>query len=242
LQPAFEVVSFEICNPKTETSNLHFGCDLISSPCFADTRQFQPVSSFGWLAFSDRPGKPGWISNGIASEAKPNGIVSEPKPNGIVSEAKNGSAREVAHGALGQIANSAMVTSAVGGARIAFNISGSPLLATLFIGYLRSFDRAMGRVRVWLDGALPYAITLDGRWESVGSQEETAILPLRNLLGGDRGVAECEDVPRSRTVPWCTHRVGRHTINVEALDAGKFKITRIRTCENRTLNLSAAWA
>ena len=122
---------------------------------------------------------------------------------------------------------------------ISFNVKGSPRWGTIFIGYLRSYDRAMGRAKIWLDGSLPHAIALNGHWEATGSQEETAVVPFRKLFGGDKGVTtSCVDADgsHSRTAAGCASKVEQHTLNVEALGLGKFKITRIRTCENRSLS------
>ena len=123
--------------------------------------------------------------------------------------------------------------------RIAFAVVGSIRAGTLFLEYLRSYDAQMGRADVWLDGHRAHAVVLDGRWHAHGSQVETAILPLRSLLPP----TSCSD--RS-----CSDKRSEHTVHIqlrtEAAEAdtaqprlhadgfGKFKITRIRTCENQT--------
>ena len=75
LQPAFEVASFEICRPDTEKTDLGFGCDLANMPCTDKTfttKSFAPSTvQPGWVAFMDRPGKPGCAPR--ASRLEPRG-------------------------------------------------------------------------------------------------------------------------------------------------------------------------
>ena len=67
-----QVASFEICLGGNERTDLHFaGCDLARVGCHGPVRTdaFQPLgsaSSHGasWRAYADRPGKPGWITDG----------------------------------------------------------------------------------------------------------------------------------------------------------------------------------
>ena len=125
--------------------------------------------------------------------------------------------------------------------RVAFAVVGSVAAGTLFLEYLRSYDARMGRADVWLDGHRAQAIVLDGRWHAHGSQVETAILPLRNLLP-----------PTSCSNRSCSASRSEHVVHIQLRDEaagatsaqpqqrlhgdglGKFKITRIRTCENQT--------
>ena len=123
-------------------------------------------------------------------------------------------------------------------ASIAFRIQGSARRGTLFFEFLRSYDRQMGVAAIWLGRYRSHGIVLDGWWRSRSSQVETAIIPLRSLLPAS--ASNCE-----RTGRGC-NAVREHELNVQLQPAteragaaapqrlGKFKITRVRACENRT--------
>ena len=122
------------------------------------------------------------------------------------------------------------------GARISFNVRGSVRKGTLFFEYLRSYDAGMGHALVWLGTHRQHGVVLDARWRSGGSQVETAVLPLRSLLPAERCGAACNAVvPHVLHVQLNSAREG--TAAAEAghrSGLGKFKLTRIRTCENVT--------
>ena len=125
-------------------------------------------------------------------------------------------------GKPGWVANA---TDSLKGASIAFQVQGSYSNGTLLIQYLRSYDAAMAVAKVWLDADVDLAIALDGRWDSAGSQDETAIVPFRRLLRAGR-----DDNERTN------HTLHVHLVPRADSDVvGKFKIVRVRTCENRSV-------
>jgi len=129
-------------------------------------------------------------------------------------------------------------------ARIAFKVRGSARRGTLFFEYLRSYDRQMGLAALWIDGHRSHGLVLDGWWRSQSSQVETAIVPLGSLLPAS--VSNCTGKRRSCDV------VRVHELNVQlqptmdradsqggqaGMRFGKFKVSRVRACEN----MSEVW-
>ena len=53
----------------------------------------------------------------------------------------------------------------------------------LTVTFLRSYDRRMGRARLWLDADERAAVELNGSWARRTSQADIAIVPIRDLCG-----------------------------------------------------------
>ena len=87
----------------------------------------------------------------------------------------------------------------------------------LTVTFLRSYDRRMGRARLWLDADERAAVELNGSWARRTSQADIAIVPIRDLCG-----PACQAAPRDAA----------HRLSVQRIAAGgsKFKLQLLELC------------
>jgi len=252
-----QVASFEICLGGNERTDLHFaGCDLARVGCHGPVRTdaFQPLGSASsrgasWRAYADRPGKPGWITDGAVLGAH----------EGASAPLRFRVRGSAAWGTL-FIEYLRSYDERMGRVRAWLGEHGQEEgdlrrgpSEQLTLSPTRRLNGHSEEIR-------SRVLVLNGHSEANGSQVETAVVPLHRLLP-DSGNGTCAPRERHASVgtvtrreqrAWC-HTIVDHTLNLQLLPprprlgrsgtttqgipaqmGSKFKLTRIRACENRS--------
>jgi hypothetical protein len=251
------VASFEICLGGNERTDLHFaGCDLARVGCHGPVRTdaFQPLGSASsrgasWRAYADRPGKPGWITDGAVLGAL----------EGASAPLRFRVRGSAAWGTL-FIEYLRSYDERMGRVRAWLGEHGQEE------GDLRRGPSEQHtpsptrRLNGHSEAIRSRGLVLNGHSEANGSQVETAVVPLHRLLP-DSGNGTCAPRERHAAVgtvtrreqrAWC-HTIMDHILNLQLLPprprlgrsgtttpgipaqfGSKFKLTRIRACENRS--------
>jgi len=252
-----QVASFEICLGGNERTDLHFaGCDLARVGCHGPVRTdaFQPLGSASsrgasWRAYADRPGKPGWITDGAVLGAH----------EGASAPLRFRVRGSAAWGTL-FIEYLRSYDERMGRVRAWLGEHGQEEgdlrrgpSEQLTLSPTRRLNGHSEEIR-------SRVLVLNGHSEANGSQVETAVVPLHWLLP-DSGNGTCAPRERHASVgtvtrrekrAWC-HTIVDHTLNLQLLPprprlgrsgtttpgipaqmGSKFKLTRIRACENRS--------
>jgi len=252
-----QVASFEICLGGNERTDLHFaGCDLARVGCHGPVRTdaFQPLGSASsrgasWRAYADRPGKPGWITDGAVLGAH----------EGASAPLRFRVRGSAAWGTL-FIEYLRSYDERMGRVRAWLGEHGQEEGDLRRGPYEQLTPSPTRRLNGHSEEIRSRVLVLNGHSEANGSQVETAVVPLHWLLP-DSGNGTCAPRERHASVgtvtrreqrAWC-HTIMDHTLNLQLLPprprlgrsgtttpgipaqmGSKFKLTRIRACENRS--------
>ena len=251
-----QVASFEICLGGNERTDLHFaGCDLARVGCHGPVRTdaFQPLGSASsrgaWRAYADRPGKPGWITDGAVLGAQ----------EGASAPLRFRVRGSAAWGTL-FIEYLRSYDERMGRVRAWLGEHGQEEGDLRRGPYEQLTLSPTRRLNGHSEEIRSRVLVLNGHSEANGSQVETAVVPLHWLLP-DSGNGTCAPRERHASVgtvtrreqrAWC-HTIVDHTLNLQLLPprprlgrsgtttpgisaqfGSKFKLTRIRACENRS--------
>ena len=279
-----QVASFEICLGGNERTDLHFaGCDLARVGCHGPVRTdaFQPLGSASsrgaWRAYADRPGKPGWITDGAVLSAREG--ASAPLRFRVRGSAAWGTlfieylrSYDLRMGRVhawlgehgqedGDLRRGTSEQLTLSPAR---RLNGHSEIRSRVL-VLNGHSEANGsQVET---AVVPIPLHASAHHDALpspqanGSQVETAVVPIHWLLP-DTGNGSCAPRDRHATVgsvsrrelrAWC-HTIMDHILNLQLLPprprlgrsgtttpgpapgqmGTKFKLTRIRACENRS--------
>ena len=279
-----QVASFEICLGGNERTDLHFaGCDLARVGCQGPVRTdaFQPIGSASsrgaWRAYADRPGKPGWITDGAVLSAREG--ASAPLRFRVRGSAAWGTlfieylrSYDLRMGRVhawlgehgqedGDLRRGTSEQLTLSPAR---RLNGHSEIRSRVL-VLNGHSEANGsQVET---AVVPIPLHASAHHDALpspqanGSQVETAVVPIHWLLP-DTGNGSCAPRERHATVgtvtrreqrAWC-HTIMDHILNLQLLPplprlgrsgtttpgpapgqmGTKFKLTRIRACENRS--------